>query len=140
MIGEFDPPGLIPPSESSQENEYAYVEDFFPPPPPLSTIPMNKINRYAPEPNLGGPDVNHYELNKSPDDYNPQGNMLPPRNSVQGHRHPPEVCTDCRDPRHYFELDPGMNFPGGLDKPPPYYSRQQRVPSLTATYCSSHST
>ena len=90
VINNYDPPSLHPPNESPLENEYAYVEDFFPPPPPPAppAIPLNKFDHMV------GPGPNHIDFSK----------QRPPLQSPRLQ----DSCHECRESRHYFELDPDM--------------------------------
>ena len=83
-------------AETPLENEYAYVEDFLPPPPAADGVPMNKIisSQQLQYPNST---ANHYGalglLSK-------QSSMHP---MLQGQN------SGCeRVPRHYFQPDPDM--------------------------------
>lgn len=80
--------------ESPLENEYAYVEDFLPSPPPMEGVPMNKLAASQPT-QYPSSTANHYgALGLSSSKQNP---MLHGQSSM---------CE--RAPRHYFELDPEM--------------------------------
>ncbi len=93
------PPYYSPSPDSPVENEYAYVEDILPGPHLSSDATQSKLvvapqhtgpltNQYgalgAPKPAIGPATGTHH--------------VMYPRQNVIG-------CEECRDPRHYFELD-----------------------------------
>lgn len=93
VVNTFDPPPLLPQTESPQENEYAYVEDFFPPPPPAAILPAKEHSD-----SNTGPGPNHYEYTQSRALVDGVNVELP--------------CEECRESRHYFELDPDVTRGG----------------------------
>ena len=87
-------------AESPLENEYAYVEDFLPLPPPTDGVPMNKI--IAPQQvQYPASAANHYGALGLSNKQNVDA-VLQGQNS--GCERVPA--------RHYFELDPDMTTNG----------------------------
>ena len=87
-------------AESPLENEYAYVEDFLPPPPPTDGVPMNKMMA-SQQVAYPGSTANHYgALGLS----NKQGAHPMLQGQSSG--------CDRVPTRHYFELDPDMTTNG----------------------------
>ena len=102
-----------PPSESSIENEYAYIEDVIAARTAQNIVPST--NGYQSETHV---DIDPRRVNKPPQI--PLPVPPPPTLPAQPATYNQAMsCTGCHDTRHYFEIDSGQQLP------PSYFSASQ---------------
>lgn len=102
---EPSPPYIT--QQETSENEYAYVDEFFPPPPPpvIGTGTGKMANHHNPEGTCTS-GRGRYDYHNGHN----RGN-LPKIPTTCGHPFctPSGPCEECRESRHYFELDPDVS-------------------------------